>query len=159
MDTQSALSVMPGHLIRRLNQRSTARFQHQLRAAGHDITPVQFAALTTLVENPGLDQATLAGLIAYDRATIGGVVKRLEQKGLIQRQTNTDDRRAFRLFVAPKGRAVLKSITPLVAALQTDILSNLSDSERRIFMSLVHKALNIDPSNDQPPPTRKKATT
>ena len=144
MDTNSPLPEMPGHLIRRLNQHSTAQFQRQLGAAGHDITPVQFAALKTLAENPGLDQATLAALIAYDRATIGGVVMRLQKKGLIQRQTNTDDRRAFKLSLTPLGKTLLGDITPVVCALQEDILINLSDGERRIFVNLIRKALNLN---------------
>ena len=53
--------------------------------AGFDLTPVQFAALAVIAEHPRIDQATLAGLIAYDRVTIGGVVDRLSQKGYILR--------------------------------------------------------------------------
>ncbi len=52
--------------------------------AGIDLTPVQFAALTTVDDNPGVDQATLAGHIAY--VTIGRVVDRLVQKGLLRRE-------------------------------------------------------------------------
>ncbi|WP_292685703.1 MarR family transcriptional regulator [Novosphingobium sp.] len=72
---------MPGHLIRRLQQQSTQVFAARMREAGFDITPVQFAAMDALAARPGIDQATLAQLIAYDRATIGGVVDRLEGKG------------------------------------------------------------------------------
>ena len=66
--------AMPGHLIRRLQQIAVSVFTERVTKAGFDITPVQFAALSTIAENPGLDQASLAGLIAYDRVTIGGVV-------------------------------------------------------------------------------------
>lgn len=139
--TESNLPDMPGHLIRRLNQRATAVFQDRLSGDGHDITSVQFAALDTLRHQPGLDQASLAAVIGYDRATIGGVVQRLEQKGLIRREVDEKDRRARRLALTPDGQAVLDRIGPIVEALQDEILGNLSDTERAQFVALARKAI------------------
>ena len=82
-----------GHLIRRLNQISMSVFQNRVRAAGFDLTSVHFAALVLVRSHPGIDQAGLAGLIAYDRATIGGVVDRLEAKQLLDRRVSPQDRR------------------------------------------------------------------
>ena len=59
------LYALPGHLIRRLNQISVSVFAARVAEEGFDLTPVQFAALMILSENPGIDQATLAGLIAH----------------------------------------------------------------------------------------------
>ena len=75
----------PGHLIRRLHQISTNIFMLRVKEAGCDLTPVQFAAMQALKASPDIDQAQIASLIAYDRATIGGVLKRLEKKGYIKR--------------------------------------------------------------------------
>lgn len=144
MKPKASLPEMPGHLIRQLNQHSTAVFQCQLKAAGYDVTSVQFAALQTLHDHPNIDQATLASLIAYDRATIGGVVKRLEQKDLIQRQPNKDDRRAFKLSLTPLGGTLLADTAPIVAALQNDILCRLTGSERHFLVELIQKALHLD---------------
>ncbi|WP_298861648.1 MarR family transcriptional regulator [uncultured Sulfitobacter sp.] len=148
MQRDTPLVQMPGHLIRRFQQHATATFQNGLRSTGHDITPVQFAALTTLAQHSELDQATLAGLIAYDRATIGGVVKRLEQKGLISRTPSEKDRRAFRLALTPLGQTVLDEVSPIVSALQSDILGGLSEDEAGTLTRLMHKALQMDPAPD-----------
>jgi DNA-binding MarR family transcriptional regulator len=146
------LSQMPGHLIRRLNQHSTSVFQMRMREAGHDVTPVQFAALDTLCQHAnrhanqpptGLDQAGLAQRIGYDPATLGGVVKRLESKGYITRQPDPDDRRAMQLKVTEHGIAFLARITPIVASLQKEILPNLSATERDRVLSLMHKTLGL----------------
>lgn len=67
----SSLYTLPGHLIRRLQQIAVALFAARMAEAGLDLTPVQYAALSTIHDNPGVDQATLAGLIAYDRVTLG----------------------------------------------------------------------------------------
>jgi len=137
----SDLSKMPGHVIRRLHQRSTAVFQERMRAVGQDVTSVQFAALDTLRRFPGIDQATLAQMIAYDRATIGGVVKRLEQKGFIERPVAKEDRRARTLRLTAAGDATLSALIPVVSGLQADILDRLTDSERGLFIELARKSL------------------
>ncbi len=131
---------MPGHLIRRLHQISTSVFQMRVSAAGHDLTPVQFAAMTAIEERPGLDQASLAGLIAIDKATAGGVVDRLQQKGLVDRRISTRDRRARELRLTASGNRVLDRVAPVVAALQAEILGSLSEDERSAFVMLAQKA-------------------
>lgn len=141
-------SDMPGHLIRRLNQVSASVFQERVRAAGYDLTSVQFAAMNTMQLNPGIDQATLAGLIAYDRATIGGVVERLERKGLVTRKVNKDDRRARLLWLTDLGQGALERIGPIVHDLQDDILGSLTASERIRFIELAQKALRPDDEAD-----------
>lgn len=131
---------MPGHHIRRLNQIAVAVFHAEVGAAGSDLTPVQFAALATLNDNPGIDQATLAGLIAYDRTTIMGVVDRLVQKELVTRTVSGTDRRSRRLEPTDAGKRLLAAIAPAVAKAQRLMLSGLSDSEADLFMSLIRKA-------------------
>ena len=76
----ASLHDLPGHLIRRLHQISVSTFTAETAAEGFDLTQVQYAALFTLRGHPGIDQATLAGLIAYDRVHGGwrGPVARLD---------------------------------------------------------------------------------
>ena len=136
-----ALLTMPGHILRRLHQISVAVFQDRVKGAGHDFTPVQYAALRTLRENPGIDQAGLAGLIAYDRATIGGVVDRLEGKGLVERTRSTRDRRAREVRLTPAGAALLAEVMPLVDTFQPDILAGLSPGEQAQFLDLARRVI------------------
>lgn len=134
---------MAGHLIRRLHQQSTQVFQAQTQAAGFDMTSVQFAALDAVAQQPGIDQATLAATISFDRATIGGVIDRLEGKGLVERVVSEQDRRARRLNLTPAGEQLLAACRPVVEALQADILAALSPTERASFLALAHKALGL----------------
>ncbi|MBT9384397.1 MarR family transcriptional regulator [Pseudooceanicola sp. CBS1P-1] len=135
---------MAGHLIRRLHQRSTQVFLREAQRAGLELTQVQFAALETLSRNEGIDQAQLAALIAYDRATIGGVVERLERKALLRREVSPRDRRARVLTLTPEGRALIERFLPVVAGLQDEILSELTPEERRQLHALMGKALGPD---------------
>jgi DNA-binding MarR family transcriptional regulator len=104
---------------------------------------VQFAALDAIAQQPGIDQASLAATIGFDRATIGGVIDRLEQKGLVRRVVSEQDRRARRLHLTAEGGQLLAASRPLVQALQADILAPLSGAERAAFLALAQKALGL----------------
>ncbi|MGY3240342.1 DNA-binding MarR family transcriptional regulator [Bradyrhizobium sp. USDA 4472] len=132
---------MPGHLARRFQQIAVAVFLAEVGQAGFDLTPVQYAALATIKANPGLDQVTLAGLIAFDRTTITGVVDRLVQKGLVERRASRRDRRARELEITDEGRRTLRRITPAVESAQQIMLRGLSDKEAEELMRLLQKAI------------------
>lgn len=140
------LNDMPGHLIRRLQQIAVAVFHAEVEATGIDVTPVQFAALVTVAARPGIDQITLAGLIAYDRTTIAGVVDRLVQKGFLSREVSEKDRRARVLHMTPDGHAALAKLDPAVATAQDVMLSGLEKEEADTFLHLLRKA--TDAVND-----------
>lgn len=132
---------MAGHLIRRLHQQSTQVFVQRTQAAGFDLTAVQYAALQAVNENPGIDQARLAEMIGYDRATIGGVIERLEKKGWLRRLVSEQDRRARELSLTTKGKKTLEALEPIVEDLQKDILQPLSDADRKCFIHLARQVV------------------
>lgn len=117
---------MAGHLIRRLHQRSTYLFGLRTQEAGFDLTPVQFAALDAIHHHPGVDQAFIAEMIGYDRATIGGVIDRLVKKSWVRRVVSEQDRRARELSLTAKGNSVRMALLPIVQELQKEILEPLS---------------------------------
>jgi MarR family transcriptional regulator, temperature-dependent positive regulator of motility len=132
---------MPGHLARRFQQIAVAVFLAEVDEAGFDLTPVQYAALAAIRMNPGIDQVTLAGLIAYDRTTITGVVDRLVQKGLLVRHPSPRDRRARELQITEAGKRTLRAITPAVEAAQRLMLRGLTEKEGAELMRLLRKAI------------------
>jgi DNA-binding MarR family transcriptional regulator len=131
----------PGHLARRFQQIAVAVFHAEVEQAGYDLTPVQYAALSTVGTRPGIDQITLAGLIAYDRTTITGVVDRLVQKGLLVRQANSRDRRVRELQITDEGRRILCGIEPAVEAAQRTMLRGLTTDEADVLLRLLRKAI------------------
>ena len=132
---------MPGHLARRFQQIAVAVFLAEVGEAGFDLKPVQYAALAAIRTNPGIDQVTLAGLIAYDRTTITGVVDRLVQNGLLVRNPSSRDRRARELQITEAGKRTLRGITPAVEAAQRTMLGGLTEKESADLMRLLRKAI------------------
>jgi DNA-binding MarR family transcriptional regulator len=137
---------MPGHLIRRLNQRSSTVFNQTMLQHGFDITSVQFAAMEALHGTPDIEQAQLASLIFYDRATIGSVVDRLEQKGYLQRNVSPKDKRAKICRLTTLGEDVLQKTKPVVRALQKEITEGLTSQETAQFLVLAKKILQKAPN-------------
>ena len=135
------IDEMPGHLARRFQQIAVAVFLAEVEEAGYDLTPVQYAALAAVAAHPGVDQATLAGLIAFDRTTITGVVDRLVTKRLITRRASSRDRRARELTVTAAGRQTLRGIGPAVEAAQRMMLRGLTDREASDLLRLLQKAI------------------
>ncbi len=122
-----------------------------MKEADLDLTPVQFGALTALKGNPDVDQATLAGLIAHDRVTMGSVLDRLQNKGLITRKISQNDRRARVLSLTDQGRAVVDAATPIVHALQNEILSGLDAQEAEQLLHLMRKAADAGNQRSRAP--------
>ena len=131
---------MAGHLIRRLHQRSTQIFTLRTQAAGFDLTSVQFAALDAIQAHPASDQASIAELIAYDRATIGGVIDRLEQKGWVHRVVSAKDRRARELSLTEEGTRIHGALLPIIWQVQDEILQPLSGADRASLLDLIRQA-------------------
>ena len=84
---------------------------------------------------------TVAELIAYDRATIGGVIERLEQKGWVDRVVSERDRRARVLSLTAEGERILQALVPVVRNLQDEILQALGEADRARFLKLARQAV------------------
>lgn len=108
-------------------------------AEAHGITPVQFAALQALANNPGIDQRSLAKSIGLDASTMGGVIDRLQMRGLLVRSLSPDDRRVRLLTLTDSGHALLRSVVPAMRRAQQRILEPLPAAERKEFMRMLSK--------------------
>ena len=133
--TNVDLQGLPGHSIRRLHQIAVAVFLRETQA--HGVTPVQYAALQTVGDTPGIDQRTLAANIGLDTSTISGVLDRLEARCLLARSASPDDRRVRRLTLTPAGRALLKLLVPDMQRAQQRMLAPLPKAERAEFMRML----------------------
>ena len=136
-----ALYDEPGHLIRRAQQIAVAKF-HEVH--GRQVTPIQYAILRTLFESPGVDQVTLAQLIALDTSSTADIAARLEAKGWILREVLP--RRQRSLSLTPEGEAVLQGMRSGIEQMYLGMMDSLDDEEQSEFMRLLRKFVHL---NDQ----------
>ena len=71
------------------------------------ITYPQYLVLSALDEHDGLTIGAIADRLALDSSTVTPPVKRLEQDGLLERQSSKEDERQVHVFLTATGRKVL----------------------------------------------------
>ncbi len=136
------LKSLPGHHARRIHQLAVALFNEEVSEL--NLTPVQYSALQTICSRPGIDQKTLAQTIGYDTSTIGGVIDRLEARGLVLRNMSADDRRVRLITPTEEGLRILKAVVPRMLRSQERLLSPLSTAERAELMRLMQVLIDAN---------------
>jgi DNA-binding MarR family transcriptional regulator len=109
-----------------------------------DLTSVQYAALNMIQELPGIDQASLSDMIAFDKTTLVKVLDRLVEKGLITRTRSETDRRVNHLHATTRGGQLLREIHPMLDRSDKRILAPLNAAEQRSFMELLTRLVQVN---------------
>ncbi len=136
------LHAMPGHLIRRAQQIAVAIFMEE--CAEFDLTPVQYAALAAIRENPGTDATRLSALIAFDRSTLGNVLERLEARKLVTRYSSPEDKRIKLLKLTGAGNALAKRAEAAVLRAQERIVAPLRPEDRTKLIELLTQLVDLN---------------
>jgi len=133
---------MPGHLIRRAQQIAVAIFMEE--CAEFDLTPVQYAALAAIRENPGTDATRLSALIAFDRSTLGNVLERLEARKLVTRYSSPEDKRIKLLKLTAAGSGLVKRAEAAVLRAQERIVAPLRPEDRSKLIELLAQLVDLN---------------
>lgn len=125
-----------GHLLRRAHQRATAIFVAEL-GERFQITPTQYAALVKLHDLGEQSQNQLGRLTAMDPATIQGVIKRLQERSLIERSGDPGDKRRTTLRLSTAGTALVAAMIPYGLRISAVTLEPLDAEERKVLLALL----------------------
>lgn len=82
----------------------------------YDLSPHEFSVLLHLVESPGCNQAHLAREVLATRQSVGELLRKMEDLGLIERTPPAGRGRPAAVYASPHGRALLDEVTPHVLA-------------------------------------------
>lgn len=133
----------PGFLVRRLHQIHCALF---LEECNNGITPVQYGIMTVLARNPWLDQTAVGFEVGLDRTTVADVIRRLEDKGWVERRVNEQDRRSRLVAITKEGTGVMLEMQEGMERAQRKLLAPLSLKDQRTFLTLL---LQVVEANNQ----------
>jgi DNA-binding MarR family transcriptional regulator len=131
------LDEQVAHLLRRAHQRASALFLTVLGEA--QLTPTQFFAMARLHEMGKLSQNRLGRLAAMDPATIQGVIRRLHERGFIERLADPTDRRRMVLSLSPLGQQTVVRLLADANRVGDEILAPLPAEEKSVFFRLLKK--------------------
>lgn len=95
----------------------------------YGLTHAQFDIIATLGNTAGMSYKELGERTLITKGTLTGVIERLEQKGLVVRERNNDDRRSFQVSLTDEGDAVFRDVFPKVIAHGKQLFAGLSDAE------------------------------
>ncbi len=108
-------------------------------AKAHRLTPELWRLLYCLDRDQGCSQRQLAGMLDLTPVTLGRMIDRLEQRGLVRRVPDPADRRAMRLFLTPAASAPIARMHALVDASRRRALGGLSRAEQETFWRLLRR--------------------
>lgn len=112
-----------------------------------DLKTPHLDIMVNLVRHPGMSQQDLAHKLFVGRSNMTMLLPQMEKRGLVERRSDPDDKRALRLFLTEKGRALADKAIAVQAAIVDDIMSlstpeeceQVGDSMRRIVDHLSHR--------------------
>ncbi|HAA08329.1 MAG: MarR family winged helix-turn-helix transcriptional regulator [Syntrophomonadaceae bacterium] len=107
------------------------------RLAPYGITPGQYGVLKCLWDEDGLTVKKLAERMYLDSSTITGLLDRMENKGLIKRQSSPSDRRALSVVLTPAGKALQEPVTQAIIDANQAVLKNMSEEEADSFLNIL----------------------
>ena len=109
------------------------------KLAPYGLTTTQFFLLTALYEKDDIPISALAQKVALDKATLTGLLDRLERDDLIERRADAGDRRAIRIYLGQKAEDLREELTELYHKNNSSFLSLLTDQEKKVFENVVSK--------------------
>lgn len=132
----------PGYLLRRSGQFVTSTYERITTDSG--VTAGQMTVLLAISLEPGLQQAELAALLNWDEATMGGMIRRLEKNGYLERRSSTRSTRGRQIYLTEGGQEFYNELRPKVLLTQRRLLRNLTSDEAGKLLYLLSKMLDID---------------
>jgi DNA-binding MarR family transcriptional regulator len=105
--------------------------------AAHDVTMWGYVVLLALDRSSMRTQAALAAAIGADKTRIIRDLDELQQRGLIERRPDPDDRRVRLLAITDTGRTVKNAVQDEIQRGEERWLGDLSAAERRTFLRVL----------------------
>jgi DNA-binding MarR family transcriptional regulator len=131
------LSARAGFLLAQLGSHAHRRLAERL--APLDLHPRHFGMLSHLAASEGQSQQALSVTLGIHRSAMVALVDDLEQRGLAERRRDPGDRRAYSLYLTPKGRKLLARMQRMAQEHEAELLSGLDGSERSQLIGLLRR--------------------
>ena len=105
--------------------------------AEHGLTRSQWWLLANLKYNDGVSQQRLAEMLEMGRSAVGKLIDQLEDNGWIERRRNTDDKRAYCVYLTSKITRISDEIDSQANTLVQKSLLGLSKPDRKRLLDFL----------------------
>ncbi|MDX2213576.1 MAG: MarR family winged helix-turn-helix transcriptional regulator [Oculatellaceae cyanobacterium bins.114] len=128
-----------GYRIKLLSQLFARRFQERLEPFG--LTPFHWVVLCCLWEEDGLPTSSIGDRLQQVGGTLTGVLDRMEERGLIRRERDRQDRRVWRIWLTAEGEQLQQILPPIALELRETALRDVSEGDRQVLSQLVNQVI------------------
>jgi DNA-binding MarR family transcriptional regulator len=122
-------------LLKRLGFAAKHRSLDEYEKLG--LNPYHYAILALLDEGLPDTQAAIADALGYDRGTLVGLLDELEEKGLVERRRDPDDRRRQTVRPTADGKRTLARLRTMAQGLEDEFLAPLDAEQRESLHALL----------------------
>lgn len=105
----------------------------------YNIGSGQYIFLLALYRKDGISQEEISAHLKIDKATTAKAIKRLEEEGYILRETDIDDKRAYKVYLTEKALDIKPFVQAVIADWNNILASGLSEDEKENVLRLLKK--------------------
>lgn len=143
MSELAKLESFVGYNLRRAAARQRERFRAVFDR--YDIRPVQLTVLALIRDSTPLKQAELGKALEMKRANVVTVLDELQERGLITRELDENDRRSYVLYLTPAGKRLTTKLLSLHAKLEKDLARSFGHKELDKLVDLLQAFRKLNP--------------
>lgn len=138
------LTASSGFLLARLGVGFKAQVLARAEAEGFELH--DYGVLALLAEGDRQTQSTIANALAVDPSRLVALLDSLEQRGLVARQRDPEDRRRHVVSITAAGKRRLVHLRGIVHGLEDEFFAPLDETKRKaLYDLLVELAAQNDP--------------
>lgn len=127
-------------LLKRLGFAAKDRSHEAFEKTG--LNAFHFAVLALLEEDPPETQAVIADALGYDRSHIVRLLDELEERELVVRKRDPEDRRRHVVKMTPEGRKMLVKLRGVMRSVEDSFLDPLTEDERHTLHALLLRLMS-----------------
>jgi DNA-binding MarR family transcriptional regulator len=124
-------------LLAQLGAHAAAAFAERIRRL--ELTPPQAGVLRRLGQFPGRSQRDLADALGMHPPRLVALIDELEDRGLVARDRDPDDRRNYAISLTDDGRRALAELGRVARDHELAITAALDDDERAQLLALLRR--------------------
>ncbi len=126
-----------GWMINVIANQAAKKFEVELKK--HDLTVALWPTMMCLWEEEGVTQRDISAKSKVENSTTTRTLDKLEKLDLVERRTDPNSRRSFRIYLTAKGRALKETLLPIPVAVNQEVLSSLDEAEQKEMIRMLQK--------------------
>ncbi|MEN3747466.1 MarR family winged helix-turn-helix transcriptional regulator [Sphingomonas sp. HF-S3] len=130
-----ALGPLIGYHLRRASGAFASDFAAAVDGTG--MRQVLIGILAVVEGTPGINQGAVGRVLGIKRANMVSLINEVVDAGLIGREVDASDRRAFSLTITEAGRAMLAECLARIEAHERRMLAGFTPAEKATLLDLL----------------------